>query len=282
MDKSAVQSALTGAGLAKLVPDIDKLLRLSIRLYATPVSQPQQEVGVSRLGGVPDLPSEIAWPQWKNVPQSFIAQIRLDDVHQYDLNGLLPAQGMLWFFYDAQQETFGEEPADRGGWQVFFAPSAARLQRATVPTSLPQASQFQACSLRFASELTLALQPQLEIANLKWSDSEQEQYDNMLSTLIEQNERAAVHHRLLGYPETLQDDMRQQCQLVSHGVTDEDDPRVATLAKTAMDWQLLLQIDSDEQAGMKWGNTGMLYYWITQADLQQRQFGNTWLILQSE
>jgi uncharacterized protein YwqG len=76
--------------------------------------------------------------------------------------------------------------------------------------------------------------------------------------------------------------MRLQCQLVSHGVTDETDPRATELSKGAMDWGLLLQIDSDEHAGMRWANNGMLYYWIQQADLAARRFDTTWLVLQSE
>ena len=65
-------------------------------------------------------------------------------------------------------------------------------------------------------------------------------------------------------------------------MTDANDPRVAELSKGAMDWQLLLQIDSDENAGMRWGNAGMLYYWIKRDDLKARHFDDTWLVLQSE
>jgi len=76
--------------------------------------------------------------------------------------------------------------------------------------------------------------------------------------------------------------MRLQCQLISHGVTDTNDPQYDALAQDARNWQLLLQVDSDEQAGMHWANTGMLYYWITSADLQAHAFEHCWLVLQSE
>jgi uncharacterized protein YwqG len=76
--------------------------------------------------------------------------------------------------------------------------------------------------------------------------------------------------------------MRLQCQLVSHGVTDENDPRVAELSPRAKNWRLLFQVDSDEHAGMRWGDNGMLYYWIERADLAAHRFDATWLVLQSE
>jgi uncharacterized protein YwqG len=43
-----------------------------------------------------------------------------------------------------------------------------------------------------------------------------------------------------------------------------------------------LQVDSNEQAGMHWASSGMLYYWITRSDLHAQQFGTTWLVLQSD
>jgi uncharacterized protein YwqG len=225
----------------------------------------------------------VAWPRWKGVPQSFIAQIRLEDVQPYDVNKALPAQGMLWFFYDAAQETYGENPDDRGGWFVLFKDgNLSNLQRASFPTKLPAESRFKACSVRFAQEVTLPQQPELEIPHFDWTDKEQEQYEQLLSTFPDPADRAAIHHRLLGNPDTLQDDMRLQCQLTTHGVVDMDDPRVDELSKGAKDWQLLLQVDSDEHAGMRWANNGMLYHWIRQEDLQARQFDHTWLVLQSE
>jgi uncharacterized protein YwqG len=189
---------------------------------------------------------------------------------------------MLWFFYDARQETYGADPADLGGWSVLFmGGEITALQRTKAPASLPQESYFQACSIDFSSEITLSNQPQLEIANFDWTDQEQEQYEKLLSTFPTPAEHASPQHRLLGNPYTLQDDMRFQCQLYSHGITDINDPRVAVLSKGNMNWQLLLQIDTDERIGMRWGSTGMLYYWITRADLQACQFERCWLVLQS-
>ena len=283
MDKTGVQTALATAGLSQLTKSVDLLAQPSIRLSTTPIDEATLSIGKSKIGGVPDLPAGMSWPEWKGQPQSFIAQIRLDDVHQYDTAGLLPPHGLLWFFYDASQQTFGDSPTDSGAWRVLFMDGDLnRLQRAPSPAQLPNESRFRACAVTFASEMTLTQQPKLEVPNLNWSETEQKQYETVLANLTSGDDRAKAHNRLLGYPDTIQDDMRLQCQLVSNGVTDANDPRTAALAKGALDWQLLLQIDSDEQVGMRWGSSGMLYYWIKRADLQTRHFDRTWLVLQSE
>lgn len=283
MQRSNIEQAFIKAGLQARIPAIDQLTRNSIRLSAMPVDEIKSGIGASKLGGHPDLPADLSWPTLKKQPQAFLAQIRLADVQAFDSEKRLPPRGMLWFFYDATQQTFGEQPEDRAGWTIFFtADPAPRLQRQPTPVGLPAASLFPTCALTPNNELTLALQPELEIPNCDWSDVEQQAYENVLEILHPPEERALPHHRLLGYPDTIQDDMREQCQLISNGVTDSDDPRAEKLLAGASDWQLLLQIDSDASAKMRWGNNGMLYYWIRQVDLQSRRFDKSWLVLQSE
>ena len=283
MNKADFQAALTSAGLSRLVKDIDRLARPSIRILATKTNESLMKPGASKLGGVPDLPPGTTWPELKGEPQSFIAQIRLDDVRQYDSEKVLPQSGMLWFFYDAQQETYGADPADRGGWQVLFKDGdLSNLQKPSFPVKLPATSKFNACSPGFASEITFSQQPPLEISDLDWTDEDQKKYESVLSSFASQTGRITPRHRMLGFSDTIQDDMRLQCQLASNGLTDINDPKAAALTKGATEWQLLLQVDTDEEIGMRWGNAGMLYYWIKLADLQTRHFDASWLVLQSE
>jgi uncharacterized protein YwqG len=283
MQRTEIEQAFNKGGLKMRIPAIDQLTRNSVRLSTKPVDESTLALGTSKIGGHPDLPGTMQWPKRKGLPQSFLAQIRLADLRQFDSDQLLPPRGMLWFFYDAKQQTFGEQPEDRDGWRVLFNEDPSTpLQRMPTPAGLPAASLFQTCALTFTSELTLALQPELELPNFAWSDEEQQAYEQVLDTLHTPEERAQPHHRLLGYPDTIQDDMRIQCQLVSNGITDSDDPRAANLQAGASDWLLLLQIDSDASAKMRWANNGMVYYWIKRADLQARHFDGGWLVLQSE
>ena len=59
-----------------------------------------------------------------------------------------------------------------------------------------------------------------------------------------------------------------------------DEGRKRGLEAGATDWRLLLQVDSDEQTGMMWGDMGRLYFMIHKDDLQYRRFDKVWQILQ--
>lgn len=283
MDKVSITSAIQQAGLQRLVPQMDALILPSIRLDSNPSDERAILPGQSKVAGMPDMPSGAPWPDLKGVPMEFVAQIQLADVHGLRAAAPLPAEGLLSFFYDSSQQTFGTDPNDRLGFKIFYfeQPSSA-LTRVDLPDDLPAEGRARVCSVSFSEEVTLPLQPNLEIASLSWSDDDQEKYDAALQQLTSGQKHPI--HRLLGHPDTIQDDMRMECQLAANGVADPsaEPEKVAQLTPGANDWILLLQIDTDESIGMRWADAGMLYFWIRRQDLAQRRFQNAWVVLQSE
>jgi uncharacterized protein YwqG len=58
------------------------------------------------------------------------------------------------------------------------------------------------------------------------------------------------------------------------------DPRAAALRAQAPNWQLLLQVGSEEAAGMFWGDAGSIYYWMPRDALATHDFQRAWMVLQ--
>jgi uncharacterized protein YwqG len=88
-----------------------------------------------------------------------------------------------------------------------------------------------------------------------------------------------------GHPNEVQGPVDLEAQLVSNGIYCGDakgynEGRKRGLDAGAADWKLLLQVDSEERAGMMWGDMGRLYFMIHKGDLQHRRFDDVWLILQ--
>jgi uncharacterized protein YwqG len=80
--------------------------------------------------------------------------------------------------------------------------------------------------------------------------------------------------------------MELQAQLASNGVymggpDSYSDERIAALEPGAADWRLLLQVDSDDAAGIMWGDTGTLYVWVREQDARMGDFSRVWMIVQS-
>ena len=108
---------------------------------------------------------------------------------------------------------------------------------------------------------------------------------------IRRRHRRAVYgdgpcHQVDGFPSPIQgDEMELECQLVSNGIycgdsSGYESAEAAALRGGASDWRLLLQVDSDDDLKMMWGDGGVLYFWIREADARAGRFENTWVVLQ--
>ncbi len=280
--KKKVVARIEEHGLSRIAAEIQENIQVSIRMTTERAEDGQMAVGVSKIGGTPDLPEGMEWPLCNGKPMSFIAQILLADAAAFDTSESLPKTGTLYFFYDAEQSTWGYDPKDRESWKVVYIEGdVAQLRRAEPPQAVPEQGKFSACSVSFTNELSLPPWESICVEKLRLNDQESEDYSDLrYGTAADE-----VISKMLGHPDPIQNDMQLECQLVFHrlytgNASGHEDPRRAELEKGAEDWQLLLQIDSDDNAGMMWGDAGRLYFWIRKQDLEKRAFENVWMILQ--
>lgn len=288
VDFEEFRKIIRASQFSSVADKLEKEIELSIRLKTT--SKAADGVGASRFGGVPDLPAEIDWPTWEGIktgskwrkceggPLGFLAQINLASLPNVATG--LPRSGMLYFFYDIEAQPWGFDPQDRDGHRVIYSSRATEsLAPRTAPRNL-DGHPFQSVKLEAFAELLLPDIPE----SVDIAPEDMDAYQSLRDALI--GRWGETHHRLLGYPQIIQNDMRSECQLVSNGIycgdgTADHDPRAAALLRDSADWRLLLQIDSDEDGpGWMWGDAGRLYYWIRRQDLAALNFLKTWLCLQ--
>jgi uncharacterized protein YwqG len=288
---SDLQALVTGAGLGEFWPQLAPLCRPSIRVrpQAEPLAAPLA-LGASRLGGAPHMPATTAWPTWHGRSLSFVAQLNLAEVAPHDTRGLLPPTGWLAFFYDALEQPWGHDPADRGRAVVHYYPAAAGLAPRPLPPDLTTETYtaFSAAALSFAPELTLPnpWDEDLPLPEDAFTEEQRAAYGFLLLT-----QHGDGTSRLLGNSDNLQGPMRAQCALASQGTSHSAaqpqfeelsaEQATAFAQQAAGEWELLLQLDSHEdEAGMMWGDLGRLYFWINRADLARRNFSQVWQLLQ--
>lgn len=275
----AFRQRLEAAGLGGFADSLVQMARPSVRLVADAALSTAEPAG-SRLGGAPDLPASISWPRNESVPLSFIAQVNLADVAAYESEGVLPSDGVLSFFYDAAtQGAWGFDPADHGSAAVIYTPTRVVTDHRAPPADLAEDGVFQAVGLRPVAELTFAPWESFDVESLGMSRDEVFAYADLFGS------EDATIHRLLGHPDPVQGDMQLECQLVTNGLYCGDssgyrDPRAEELRGGAAEWRLLLQVDSQDEVGMMWGDVGRIYYWIKHTDLLRRDWDLSWLVLQ--
>lgn len=277
--------------LERLPDRIKRFVRPSLRIRTSLSSVDALKLGQSRIGGVPDLPPGFPWPRYDGLGLSFIAQLDLAELATQLTVLPLPKQGSLAFFYDSEQRTWGFDPKDRGSALVAYFPGpASSLIRTPIPHDVSDSGRFQWCLVDYHREETL---PDAWSPHFDPELSEEEQNLKFEFGDAMRDDANAPCHRLGGYADCVQNPMELECQLVTNAskrfasglyrgddATGYEDLPEAELAPGALDWRLLLQIDSDDDADMMWGDCGRIYYWIREDDLRAHDFDKCWLILQ--
>jgi len=274
------------------LPDrIKRFVRPSLRIRPSLCSVDSLKPGQSRIGGIPDLPPGFLWPRYDGFGLSFIAQLDLAELANHFAVLPLPKQGSLAFFYDSNQRTWGYDPKDRGSALVaYFADPTSSLIRTPIPHDVSDSGRFPCASVDYHREETL---PDARSTHFAPELSEAEQTLRMAFDDTSCDNTHFPRHRLGGYADCVQNPMELECQLVTNaskrfacGLYCGDDTAgyeslsEVEFAPGAIDWRLLLQVDSDDDAGMMWGDCGKIYFWIKDDDLRAHNFDKTWLILQ--
>jgi len=278
---SDTENLLSEAGFSRFAGALSKLTRPALRFYSAKVPEEEIALGCSKLGGRPDLPGRFDWPVWKNKALHFLGQVNLKDIEPFGPAELLPKQGILYFFYDSEEQPWGFAPEHLGSWRVLFLEDCSLpLERRNFPRSLDKDYCLYPCKLDFEEFLTLPPSLSPEIEELGLTEDEEAKYEDFLRSYW-----GGICHQMLGHPAQLQGDMRFECQFASNGVYCGDgdyleDPRVEQLAADYDRWVLLLQLDSDGKPGMMWGDCGRLFFWIRREDLAARRFDKNWMVLQ--
>ncbi|KAA3440043.1 YwqG family protein [Rufibacter hautae] len=299
MTKAELDIRLQEHSLDHYFQHLEPHIRNTIRLYLTPASEESIKLGQSKIGGLPDLPPSLAWvtetgmvkikerkfllfsketESLQTKPLSFIAQINLAEVAPFDTESLLPRTGILYFFYSAEQEAWGFDIGDENKFKVlYFDGDLSTLHRAEAPSELEPHALYSPCTLTPVQEISLPSNEH-EIYSL----FTEEESDLFFEHVYDDGNI----NKLLGYSDNVQSAMELECELVTNGLycgnsSGYDDPKAQVLAPNAVNWRLLLQIDSNEdECGMMWGDMGRLYFWIKKQGLLEKNFDLSWLILQ--
>ena len=240
--------------------------------------------GLSRsyLGGAPNLPPDVKWPERDGKRLAFLARLSLDEIQQALPIEWLPGAGALLFFYDVEQQPWGFDPKDRGSWAVLPVPDLAAPVSAPTRDSKRSGSDLPHRNVVFRRIDVLPSADREAVDALGLSQTEIDRYCDLAAAVFQD----APRHQVAGFPAPLQnDDMEVECQLASHGLYAGDasaraDARAKPLEPGATHWRLLFQLESDDDVGVMWGDGGTIYYWVEADAARTGQFDNTWLILQ--
>ena len=299
MTEAELRALLHQRGLARVAGGLLRLAAPMVRVYIRRADEADLPVGASKIGGRPELPAGVAWPAWHE-PLAFIAQFDLAAVAPHDREGVLPAHGLLSFFYETDGEPLysagwglpeGTAPEDypevdpSPGWRVLYHEGdPATFVRRDTPPALNERGRFPACAARFAAEVTLPDVDGPEVAPLGLSEAERSALIDLDADVNRGTWEDGGHH-LLGYPYNLGGSTLAGCEIEARRIPYASlvaDParRREIEREAARRWRLLFQVGSSDEAEMDWAGGGLLHWCIEREALRVRDFSRAWLNMQ--
>lgn len=277
-------------GLAPYFDAMAPLARNAVSISLHVRKDEDLPVGVSKFGGCPDLPAGTEWFRRSDndIPMSFVAQVNFAEAAPFDLEGRLPRSGMLYFFYDCSPDgmPWGFDPKDSDGWKgLYYDGDPSALSRREAPADLEDDDNgilFSAARMGFDAAMELP-SPESDLTNDLDLPEDEDLQDAYWDWLDERSEEFS--NKLLGHADPIQGGMELECEYVANQIYCGNSEgyylaKARGLDKNAARWTLLMQVESNEDIGMMWGDVGRLYLWITNEDLAARNFEKSWLILQ--
>lgn len=273
-----------------MIDRLRDLKRESIRLMIQ--GEPCAQVGGTRFGGVPDVPSDFSWPIYntetydddtvKPRPLAFLAQFNCAQLPKIEGEISLPQTGVLSFFYELDSMKWGYDPKDAGCARVFWFEDITEISKATFPEELAEYYRLPAITVEAQREDNYPAEEDFFSHVIDW-----EEYESSMQDLgVELPDNCS---KLLGWPNIIQNNMTVECEMVSRGYYlgggwDKLPQDVLENAKqnSQQDWVLLFQLDTVEKNGFQlmFGDCGRVYFYIRREDLISRRFDRVWLVLQ--
>lgn len=279
--RATLRLHLYETGLMPIAEEMVADARSAVHLLPTGPA-PAGEVGLTRVGGVPDLPFELDWPLNNHRYMVFVAQINLRDIPPA-MQSPLPPQGMLYFFhgraepgtniphsvlyYDGPTGRLVAEKRpdlhemDEDPDFAFYPPYG--MQARTV-ISLPHYGSLQAETY----EALMSARAHID------GDEFFERYLALMDALRGFNVADDSElSQLWGYPQASSHPPEEDAESYK-GSSDLQD-EIAMRAES-LKWRLLFELGSHTSANMAWGDGGFLQFFIHSDDINARNFDHTY------
>lgn len=221
--------------------------------------------GCSKYGGRPDVADDFQWPHDNSGrPLSLLLQIDCADLAPLDHEGILPASGHLYFFYELSQMDW--DGTDNDVRVLYNGLPSSQLQPLDFPEDLADEYQLKEWPLQFTHGTSIPTIDELsQLTDEPFNEEDEDERYEAFNRLWNQSLTRSIGS-MLGFAFLIQD------------------PIVDDLSSEV----LLLELDSSEYwreddetpHDLLFGDDGCIYFYIKREDLLARRFDNITFALQ--
>lgn len=255
-------------------------------------------IGKSRIGGYPDLPPEIEWPKTSDGKlMTLLAQLNfaqmVEEAGAETLPEFFPKRGLLYIFAGLDEPAYDVEhkviyiPQPETAELVYRKPEQKTILEETQEM---ESSPFEVHAIGQIEFPNYAYE---DVDELEATETSMENYEAMAEDMRFKPDD--VLGRMFGYPEGQHGDYEYEAALVIHTGKkygyDTGEARKQLIKhfngdeqkadQEIQDMLMLLELDSDDDVGFRWWDSGVIHLFIRKEDLINLNFDRTYCSIYS-
>ncbi len=215
----------------------------------------------------------------EGIPLTFLCQYNMEELAQYDKDGILPTKGMLSFFYCVTDNVFfGDDPLEKDAAKVFYFEDIHSLAPADAPGKYTDYEEIPEKAVSFKSSGSL---PTFDFLYDLCGGLHCNLYEDSIKDLKGANDSCFEKIKLLGHADYIQHCVEYSCETMNRGLYDlslsEEDEKAVTAEID--NWVQLLQIDPNADAFKILFVDGFIHFYIRKDDLKALRFDKMQYVL---
>ena len=257
--------------------EIIELIKPTIGIRTKSLNDNQIGIGVSKIGGKPDLPTDFKWPKFKNEYLTFCAQYNLSELSKFDLEHDLPKNGILYAFVYIDKDWPGFLNKE-SSFKLIYVEDTQDIERLDFPKEYFSEGKFKSAKIEYFEYFTL---PDNTNYRIKKYSGKYDDFDHFYESTIEfidslTSQETDNYHQILGEDRSVQssvvfDFAAKKLQIKT---IEDYQTQKSQIDKVSKDYKILLQLDCDDGNSdlSKFGESMVIYFGIEPENLKKKDF----------
>ena len=257
-----------------------KMIRPTIGIRTKPSEDKKMKLGTSKLGGKPDLPENYQWPDRNGKPMVFCAQYNLAEFAKYDKDAKLPENGLFYLFM-ALDEKNQFNSINPDFHFIYF--DSKDIKRYDFPSNLEDSNKLKVADINYFQFYTIPDDENFKLDDLykKYDDMYFNLYEPVQDYLDEKYfDYTENYHQILGHDRAIQSSVVYDFAakdlgifLAENKIFKKNEKQLLEISKK---YEVLLQVFCDDPNNdmQRIFGYGVLYFGISQFDLENKNFSN--------
>lgn len=265
--------------------EIQDLIKPTIGIKTKSKADNEIGIGISKIGGNPDLPKDFKWPKYENEYLTFCAQYNLSELNKYDLQNELPKRGMFYVFVFIDKDYPGFISKE-SSYKLIYIENTKNIERTEFPKEYFLEGKFKSAKIEYFEYYTFPHNGNYKIKKYEEKYKNFDYFHENLNEFIDNltNQETDNYNQVLGEDRSVQSSVVLDFASNKLNIKTIEDyqSKKAEIEEISKKYRILLQLDCNDRNSdlSRFGGSMVIYFGIKPENLENKKIENVIMAFQ--